>query len=162
MAYIRTKKINNKSYAYLVESKNTPSGPRQKVKFYLGRVHEFEKLKNVDLSENHPRLLPKMIITQLKQIGFKNQKNQKEQYVLNNLIFSPNNHSLTKKTKSNFKEAVIALNGGHLCTFTLQRIANFKKTNDFNQDAYKLAKYFLEAGLTISKEEFINFYHNLK
>ena len=51
MAYIRTKKINNNKYAYLVENKNTPKGPRQKVIQYLGRVHEFKIEKNLEIEE---------------------------------------------------------------------------------------------------------------
>ena len=59
------------------------------------------------------------------------------------------------------KEAVIKLNDGYLSTFTLQRLLNFKKSKDFNKDAYNLAKCFLEAGLNISKDLFIEYYQKI-
>src|SRR3989338_7419963 len=53
MSFIRTKKIDGKEYAYLVENKwykhsfkGKGRGPRQKVSKYLGRVHSFNKTDN--------------------------------------------------------------------------------------------------------------------
>ncbi len=55
MSFIRTKKIDGKEYAYLVENKwykrkvkGRGKGPRQKVTKYLGRVHSFDKVNDVD------------------------------------------------------------------------------------------------------------------
>ncbi|MBU0470608.1 MAG: hypothetical protein KKA62_02115 [Nanoarchaeota archaeon] len=165
MAYIRTKKINNQFYAYLVESKSTSSGPRQKVKQYLGRVYTLEKTKEA-ISPKQPepdsskKILSFLVLSELEKIGF---EKKREVYIFKNLIFSPLNNSLTKKNKSKSpKEAIISLNDGFLCSFTLKRISDFKKTKDFNKDAYLLAKHFLEAGLPISQELFVLFYQQLK
>ena len=56
------------------------------------------------------------------------------------------------------KEAVIKTNDAYLSTFTLQRILKFKKSDDLNKDAQELAKYFLEAGLSVSQDHFIAYY----
>ena len=166
MAYIRTKIINNQKYAYLVESKAAFSGPRQKVEQYLGRIYDLEK-NNLHSDENvinkkpilsGKNILLNLTLDELQQHGF---VKKKDNYVYDKLIFSPQHFSLSKKNKSSLKEAVIALNDGYLCSFTLQRIANFKKTKDFSKDAYSLAKYFLEAGLQISQEDFVKFYQQL-
>ena len=154
MAYIRIKIIKDKPYAYLVENKNTSSGPRQKVKQYLGRVYELEQkeMRKVDKEVNtKEQLLLGLILFELKSFGFK--KKGGDLYN-ENLTFSSSDFSLTKKGKN----VIIKSNGGYLCSFTLQRIISFKKTKDFNKDAYTLAKYFVEAGLMVSEEEFVKFY----
>ena len=57
MSFIRTKKIDGKEYAYLVENKwykhsfkGKGRGPRQKVSKYLGRVYNFNKTENIDIN----------------------------------------------------------------------------------------------------------------
>jgi hypothetical protein len=159
MAYIRTKKINNHLYAYLVENVSTEKGPRQKVKQYLGRVYKFEKnseLKDIQEGNNKKEILLHLIIPELKAMGFK----KKDQiFQLKNLSFDLEKFSLIKRTKSKtVKEAIIALNEGYLSSFTIQRILEFKKSKDVNKDAPKLGKYFLEAGLMIPPETFVKYY----
>ncbi len=163
MTYIRIKKINDKKYAYLVETVNTKSGPRQKVKQYLGRVHFLEQKKEPrQISEkfkDKKSILLNLVKTELESKGF---KEKKDNHTHKSLIFHPKKFTLTRKTKSKTeKEAVIKLNDGYLSTFTLQRLLNFKKSKDFNKDAYNLAKCFLEAGLNISKDLFIEYYQKI-
>ena len=159
MVYIRTKKINNNIYAYLVENVSTEKGPRQKVKQYLGRVYTFEKkseFKEILEGDTKKEILLNLIVPELKARGF---KNKKEKLQLKNLIFSLEKLSLKKITKSKtVKDAIISLNEGYLSSFTVQRIFDFKKSEDVNEDAHQLAKYFLEAGLQVSKESFIKYY----
>ena len=159
MAYIRTKKISGNKYAYLVEIISTDKGPRQKVKQYLGRVHDFEKNKEIseiNQGNTNKEILLNLIIPELKARGF---KGKKDTFAYKKLIFDHKNISLLKsKTK---KEAIIKLNDGYLSTFTLQRILNFQKTNNLNKDAHTLAKYFLEAGLQINQELFVKYYQKL-
>ena len=59
------------------------------------------------------------------------------------------------------KDAVVKVGEGHLSSFTVKRLVNFKKSDDVNKDATLLAKYFLEAGLNVSQEEFIEYYSGL-
>ena len=164
MTFIRRKKINGKEYAYLVETVKTSSGPRQKVKLYLGKVHQLENKATTDSntttltinSSNKKDFLRKLIIRELKKY---NLKEKNKTYQNKSIVFSPKTFTLSKKT--NNKPAVANINEGHLCDFTLQRISKFNKTDNLTQDATILAKYFLEAGLQISKEEFVNYYQLL-
>ena len=100
MAYIRTKTINNNKYAYLVEIINTDKGPRQKVKQYLGRVHQLEKKKDVNeinSGETKEQILLNLITPELNARGF---KGKEENLAYKNFIFNSENFSLTKKTKN--------------------------------------------------------------
>ena len=53
MAFVRTKKIKNKEYAYIVENKYRKRGNpvKQKTKKYLGRVYRFERKNDFDFFE---------------------------------------------------------------------------------------------------------------
>lgn len=171
MVYIRIKKISGNEYAYLVESIQTKKGSRQKVKKYLGKVYKFENknevnIDNLVLSRKKTGFLSELVCRELKSIGFKertdvklNSDNAKSFFLLKNLVFDKEKLTLLKKTKSKtVKDAIISLNNGFLCSFTLQRILEFKKSKNVNQDAHVLAKYFLEAGLQVSKENFVKYY----
>ncbi len=159
MVYIRVKKINKYLYAYLVENISTSSGPRQKVRQYLGRVHVLEKSKEVEDSFNgksKQETLLNLIIPELKARSF---KENKELYVNKDLIFDTKNFTLKKTTKSKTsKDAILKLNEGYLCSFTLERILKFERSKDVKKDAQILAKYFLEAGLLINQQTFVSFY----
>lgn len=153
MVFIRIKKINNIPYAYLVENINTAKGSRQKVKQYLGRVYRFPESENISMI-NEKNILLKLVLEQLNKYGFK-QKGQfwkREQFV-----FCPKYFTLKKKNM----EAILATNNGFVSSFTLQRIKGFKKTKNMNKDAPELAKYFLEAGLNVTKADFISYYQQL-
>ncbi len=155
MAYIRTKKINENKYGYLVESKNTEKGPRQKVKGYLGKVFELEKKGKVEVADtpgnDKKELLLSIMLPELQLRGFKKRSGK---FCCNNIVLCPRTFSLSQKGK----KVVLSLNGGYLCDFTLQRIIGFRKSKDFSRDGYTLAKYFLEAGLLISEDNFVRFY----
>ncbi len=143
MAFIRIKNITNKSYAYLVETIKTKNGPRQKVIEYLGRVFIPEKKEERDqiTGANSKEFLSKIVYEEFKahdiskEITIKNSKIQKRK-----------------------KNIILKLNNGYLCSFTIKRIASFKKSENIEKDGYALAKHFLEAGLPISQEEFVHFY----
>ena len=158
MAYIRVKKISNKPYAYLVESQSTKRGPRQRVKQYLGRVHTVEQQERVESTvsgKTKEAFLRSMVLRELELAGFK-EKGTK--FSLDKLNFCPQEFTLRKK---NNKEAIIKLNEGFLCSFTVDRLHKFAKSKDVNKDGLLLAKYFLESGLTVSEEEFVQFYQLL-
>jgi hypothetical protein len=159
MVYIRVKKINKYSYAYLVENISTEQGPRQKVKQYLGRVYELEKSKEVEEvsnGQNRKEILLNLVLPELKVRSF---KEKKDLLINKNLIFDTKIFTLKKKTKSKTdKDAIIKLNEGYLCSFTLERILKFQKSKEVKKDAQILAKYFLEAGLLINQQTFVSFY----
>lgn len=159
MVYIRKKNINNQNYAYLVENKGTANGPRQKVKQYLGKILSLQQIttENQEITaKNHHDFLFQLISRELVKHGFTNNNNKR---CYENIIFSPK--ELTITNKKNGKEAVIAMNDGFFCSYTLQRVHQFKKTKDLTTDAHTLAKYFLEAGLPLSREEFVQYYQLL-
>ena len=100
MAYIRTKKIGKNKYAYLVEIVSTDKGPRQKVKQYLGRIHELKKNNEIsEIREGNSKesILLNLIIPELKSRGFKDKKNN---LVYKNFIFNSEKITLTKKSKN--------------------------------------------------------------
>jgi hypothetical protein len=156
MAFIRIKNISGNQYAYLVENIQTNKGSRQKVKKYLGKVHKLEeqyfKENPIDFNTK------KSFITSLalRHIPFKKKENK---YHYKNLVFCPKKLEIFQLTKKKTKkEAIIKTNEGYLSTHTLQNILEFKKTTNIQKDAYILAKHFIQAGLNISKEEFIDYY----
>ncbi|MBT3835914.1 hypothetical protein HOD05_01095 [Candidatus Woesearchaeota archaeon] len=158
MAYIRVKKISNKPYAYLVESQSTKRGPRQRVKQYLGRVHTVELQENVESvvsGKTKKEFLQGMVVRELKRAGF-TEKGKK--FSFESLHFCPQELTLRKKNK---KEAILKLNEGYLCSFTVDRLHTFAKSKDVNKDGLLLAKYFLESGLTVNEEEFVQYYQML-
>jgi len=160
VVYVRTKNIYGSEYAYLVESIKTKKGNRQKVKQYLGKVHVLDKketsIPETIYAKKKKNFLLSLIIPELEAMGFKRNRCN---YIHKNLVFDPKKLSLQKHTKSKtIKEAVIKTNDAYLSTFTLQRILKFKKSDDLNKDAQELAKYFLEAGLSVSQDHFIAYY----
>ncbi len=163
MVYIRVKKINKYNYAYLVESFQTKNGSRQKVKKYLGRIYHFERKKEKQETYLNPSdkksFVLNMIIPELLSLGF---NKIKKELILKNLIFNTEKLTLKKRTKSEtLKDAIISLNEGYICSFTLQRLLKFEKTDNLKKDATLLAKYFLEAGIKISQQDFITYYQLL-
>jgi hypothetical protein len=145
MGYIRLKKVNSTNYAYYVETINTPKGPRQKVKQYLGRVFSFEhEINNTqEISGQNKKTYLNSLV-------------QREIFAINleNIKFNTIKMSFVKGNKN----IVLKLNDGFLTSFTINRLLNFKKSDDLNKDALTLANFFLQAGLTISEEEFVEFY----
>jgi len=179
MAFLRTKKINGNDYCYLVQNKHTKKGPRQKVKKYLGRAFKFEQKKELDFFEFFKvddlkdylkkntreeqsssvsrkssisvkkEILQDLIKLELVRHGFK----EKSGFLVNKKISFDGNKILKKE-----KEVLLSLNEGFLCSFTIDRIIKFKKSGDFQKDALKLAKYFVEAGINVPQEVFVGFY----
>ncbi|PIN76344.1 hypothetical protein COV17_02885 [Candidatus Woesearchaeota archaeon CG10_big_fil_rev_8_21_14_0_10_36_11] len=155
MTYIRTKSINKNMYAYVVESTTTPKGPRQNVKQYLGRVYtttknEMQKKKGIT-AKNTTDFLRQLASRELYAHGFTIKRNNVE---FSNVLFSQKSFTL----QNGKKNVVVKLNEGYLCHHTLQKIQKFTKTDDVAKDGFVLARLIIEAGMTISEEEFIHFY----
>lgn len=129
--FVRTKKIKNKEYAYLVKNEWTSKGTRQKVKKYLGKV-----------------IRPAKIQPNKYQI---NEKNSFETAIKELIEHELQNHNITEK-----KDIVIAMNEGFLCKETLQQLLKLKAEKEGRPDkqGQKLATALLEAGLNLDGEEF--------
>ena len=156
MGFIRTKKIDGKEYAYLVENKwykrkakGRGRGPRQRVSKYLGRVYVFDKVNDVDFYNF-------MKINDLE--GYlKNNKSTVFRDLVEWELFrhSINKEDITidytnKKILKNNKEISLRMNEGFLNSFTLNRLFGLRAG-----DSYYLAKCFVEAGIQIPKEVFV-------
>ncbi len=157
MSYVRIKKISGNPYAYLVENKNTDKGPRQRVKKYLGRIHVLEPhdLERKEVNESKKNKFVEQLV--LRELIPRKFKLKKEKYSFGKMVFSPKKWSLNLGKKS----IVLSINDGYLCDFTIKRILDFKKTKDLKKDAFTLARYFLQAGLPLSEQEFIEFYQSI-
>ncbi len=161
MAFIRTKKIDGKEYAYLVENrwykrrhKGKNKGPRQKVSKYLGRVYSFNKAENIDFYSF------KNINNDIEQY-LKNNRNNKNQIFRDLVEWELFRHGISKEEftidysnkkiiNKNNKEVSLRMNEGFLNSFTLGRLFNLKAGN-----SYYLAKCFVEAGVEVPKEVFV-------
>ncbi|PIN73059.1 hypothetical protein COV20_06155 [Candidatus Woesearchaeota archaeon CG10_big_fil_rev_8_21_14_0_10_45_16] len=153
MTYIRIKTISGHKYGYLVDTVQTEKGPRQKVKQYLGKViiPPREKESGLKQGSSKEKFLVNSIVAELTAHGFREKKGNLCQ---GKVAFSPSSLQLSKGKK----EVVIRINDGHLCSHTIQQLRNFRKSEDIKKDGYALATAFLEAGLPVSREEFISFY----
>ena len=164
MAFIRTKKIDGKEYAYLVENKwykrrhkGKNKGPRQRVNKYLGRVYSFNKTENIDFFTFKK-------IDNLEQY-LKNNSNNKNNVFRDLIEWELFRHNINKEdftidynskkilnNKTN-KEVSLRMNEGFLNGFTLARLFNLK-----SGDSYYLAKCFVEAGIEVPKEVFVGLF----
>ena len=156
--FLRLKKVKGKEYCYLVENRWKS---RQKVKKYLGATVRFESHK-CD-KDFHPECFEKktedvlrdIVIWELIKIGFSDEGKVLQK---KNILFH--------KEKMNFrresKKIVLAINEGYLCDFTLKRILSFRKSDDIKKDGVELARRFVDAGLNVPKEVFIEFFKALR
>ena len=157
MGFIRIKKIDNKEYAYLVENKwykrkvkGKGRGPRQKVSKYLGRVHTFDKVNDVDFSS----------FKKISDLGEYLKKNNKHSVFRDLVEWELFRHNIdnkeffidfdNKKIMKDNKEVSLRINEGFLNSFTLNRVFGLRAGN-----SYHLAKCFVEAGIEIPKEVFV-------
>jgi hypothetical protein len=154
--FIRTKKIKNNDYAYLVENQWVKGRIKQKVKKYLGRVHEVKRTGNdstVNKNYSKDDLLKKIMITELLNHGFEEKKNllKKE-----NIIINTKNLSV----KNNKKNIVLRMNEGFMCKETIKKLFKIKKEEE-NTPGLKLANSFAEAGIKPDKEIFVEAYKKI-
>lgn len=130
--FVRTKKVKNKQYAYLVENTWTKKGTRQKVKKYLGKVIKPNRKKEnnflVEKTRNYEETIKELIKHEL------------------------SNHDVTK----NDEKSVIFMNEGFLCKETVKELIKLtpEKENRTDKEGERLAIKLLEAGLKVKKEEF--------
>lgn len=160
MTFFRIKKIKGNEYSYIVDNKWQKKGSRQKVKGYLGRAYRFELKNNVDF------------------IKFKHLDNA-EQYInendfkkiINDLVewelfkFGVDKQDLlidleNKQVQKNKKNIALMINEGFLCALTLKNLLEFKTENQ-EGDGYRLARFFVEAGIKVPQEIFVGLFGKL-
>ena len=151
MVFFRIKKIKGKEYAYIVANEWGKKGSRQKVKGYLGRVYRFDLKNNVEFFQF-------VKAESIEQYINKNNENK----IMNDLIewelfrfgVNKNEFELDFSNKKIKKNTVIAINDGFLCNLTLKNLLEFKPEDEQN-DGYRLARAFVEAGIKVPQEIFV-------
>lgn len=129
--FVRTKKIKNKEYAYLVENEWTSKGTRQKVKKYLGKI-----IRPLRITPNSYRI---------------DEEKQYKEIVKELITHELENHKIKETGK-----IVIAMNEGFLCKETSKQLLDLKADKEGRPDkeGERLATALLEAGLNLQGEEF--------
>lgn len=168
--FIRKKRIKGNDYAYLVRNvwrkrpKSGERGSRQKVSKYLGRIYRFENIYSNSFVEfykinkikefneyiekkSKKDVIKDLIKLELINIGF---KEQGMLLVNDDLKFDPDNLTFSDNI-------VIEMNEGFLCKETIADILNFKP-GDEEREGYNLANAFVEAGLKVPEEVFVEYY----
>ena len=155
MTFVRIKKIKGKEYAYIVENKWKSKSSRQKVKGYLGRVYRFELKNLIDFlqfvkTENAEKYVnendaSKIIKDLIEWEFFKfNVDRQKFSVDLTNKIIQIHN-----------KNTVLLINEGFMCNLTLKNLLEFESKNNEEDNGYRLARSFVEAGIRVPQEIFV-------
>lgn len=186
MAYIRVKKIGKKGkkkirYAYLVENrwkkrvgKGSKKGARQKVKGYLGKVHEFSRVGerefishfNVKDVKGHfdehgvEKVVRDMVRVELLNHGF---EENGDFYANGDLaVYISNKDFFIKNLKEEKdRKIVLMMNEGFLCKETFEKLLKFKGKGSPEEVGLSLANTMLEAGLKVPNEVFVEMFNRV-
>lgn len=186
MVYIRIKKIGRKGkkkyrYAYLVENrwmkrvpKGSEKGARQKVKGYLGKVHEFSRIGerefishfNVKDVEGYfdergvEKVVRDMVRVELMNYGF---EENGDFYANGNLAvyISDKDFFIKDFNAEKDRKLVIAMNEGFLCKETFEKLLGFKGKGGAKEVGMALGNALLEAGLKVPNEIFVEMFNRV-
>jgi len=159
MAFVRIKKIKKWKYAYLVENKWKDSKAKQKVKQYLGRVHPLENIAGKSLEKdigkmNFKEAVVELLKFELMKNGFSEGKKGLEKGSL--MVNFEKGHFLDDK-----KPIVFESNEGFICSFTFDKIINFKKSKTEEETGLRLAEGILEAGISLPHDIFVKVFEKV-
>lgn len=143
MTFIRLKKIAGKRYACLVENTWTVKGPRQQVKQYLGK---YIPLAEAEMDASQPDIMS-LVSAELKPRGFSDTLT-KDGVKINLRLCT---------IRDGRKKAVLGLNGGYLCDYTLRRLVRFQAITE-TTPGYALARAFSDAGIRVPRDQFVAIY----
>ena len=157
MVFIRTKRIKNNEYAYLVENRYRKRGNsvKQKNKKYLGRVIHVKRTSNSHFFDWLKRDPKEYMDTTC------------EARILDDLVrWELFCHSYELKNKG-----VLKLNHGFFCDYTKTEVIKImnkiKRESSYNKESYEmdyaveLADDFVKAGLAIPESVFIALFKKL-
>jgi hypothetical protein len=183
LAYIRIKRIgkNKHKYAYLVENrwrkrakKGSKKGARQKVKGYLGKVHEFSRIGErlymshfnvVDIERHFDEHEKDKIIRDLVRLELLNHGFEEtgDFYTNGNIAvyLSEKDFFIKNLTDDKDRKLVIAMNEGFLCSETLSKVFNFKGRGGPKEVGLSLGNALLEAGLRVPNEIFVEMFNRV-
>lgn len=174
--FIRIKKIKGLEYAYLVKSIWKDKTARQKVVQYLGKIYiliktntasfetfcqqERKNLENADLKA----IIQALMEWTLWQHGFVPVDDPliQKKWLLENgkVVGDPEKLKIT----SGKKEVTLKISDGYMNSFTLKELLNIqinKKTEEQRQAATLLAKAFIDAGIQVPQDIFIEVFQKV-
>ena len=172
--YIRTKKIKDQHYAYLVSARwsKRKKAPKQKTVKYLGKLKTIKKTKNKtfeqyikkDLEEYLKKTKLKRIVLDLVRcelINHKFKEVKKDVWQLSEAIVDLKTKKVynldTKKT------LCLEINNNFLTTHTLRNIVDFSSPPNLTnlQIGKSLAKAFLSAGIVLPEPIFLAIFQKI-
>jgi len=167
MAFIRTKRIKEAEYAYIVENKWKKKGAKQKSKKYLGRVYRLERKNMMDFYEHFEindvekylnereknDILLDLIRLELFNHGFEEEDGV---WVNGEVNFDEKSW---KVENSKGRNVALAFNEGFLTTHAVRRLKNFAAS--FEEEGYDFAKMFIEAGIAVPKDIFVEIFKRI-
>lgn len=162
MAFIRTKKVKEWRYAYLVENKWKQSKTKQKVKKYLGRAHQLENIVGARFEKDisgmsFKKAAAELLKFELMKNGFKETKGKENLLVKEG--FAAN---FDKGRFINAKKPVVfESNEGFICSFTFDKLMKFKPSKDEEETGLKLAETILDAGISIPHDVFVKLFEKV-
>ncbi len=185
LAYIRVKKIGKKGkgnrYAYLVENrwkKRTPKGSkkgaRQKVKAYLGKVHDFSRVGDKDFMSHFSvkdvqahfdeygvgKVIKDLLRLELINHGF----SENGDFYANGelaVYVGDKDFFIRNLTEEKDRKLVLAMNEGFLCKETFDKLMRFKPRGDEKEIGLELGNALLEAGLKVPQEVFVEMFERV-
>ena len=153
--FVRTKQIKGNDYAYLSENKWSKRSKKvkQSTKKYLGRVYRFDKVEDIEFdydSSNVSDMIRAVVSWELRKHGFKENKD----------VLERDDCFVDLKERRVYGKRgriAIAMNDGLLADYTMRRLFHYTRI----KDGYDYAKKFVEAGLNVPKEVFVEIYSKL-
>jgi hypothetical protein len=140
--FVRKKKVKNNNYGYLVESKYTKKGSRQKVKKYLGKIFEvennFEQFNNETYLELLKEFFESLILPSRVCIDYK-----------------------YKKILFNNKECVLQVRDGFVYSDLMKKLFKLTRSEE-DTPGQELAELLSNTGMKFSEEFFVKLYQSLE
>lgn len=172
--FIRIKKIKGLEYAYLVKSVWKDKTARQKVVQYLGKVYILKKtntasfetfceqekkdLENADLKT----IIQTLMGWTLSQYGFTKDPLLQKKWVLEDGKVVGDSEKF--KIISGKKEITLKVNDGYMNACTLKALVDIqlnKNTEEQRQAATSLAKAFVDTGIEVPQDIFIEVFQKV-
>ncbi len=153
MTFIRLKRVGKERYAYLVDNVWTSKGPRQQVKRYLGKYLELPDAPRGSLIHGALPTISLLVGSELRGRGFTEKLSNTELNIRINLK--------TCTARQGTKNIVLGINGGFLCGYTLRKLIHAVPLVEVVQ-GYSFARAFSDAGIRVSREEFVVLYRRLQ
>ena len=140
--FVRKKKVKKNMYGYLVESKYTKNGSRQKVKKYLGRIFEVENAFEEFNNETYSGLLREFFDSLNLPLGVC------LDYNCGDILFKGNN-------------CVLQIRDGFVYSDLMKRLFKLTKKEE-DIPGHELAELLSSTGMIFSEEFFVKLYQLLE